>query len=257
MGYLSLFLSPLGASMVEQILDDASSQQSVSTIVPGRFQNYVGRRQVSYAETLSDKTWKMQNIFIAEVGSSGDSELQPAVVVAESGEIVIGENEQRYLKLENGYRYEGFPGKLDFTVVKFDGYSQLIDPQSKDKERQQLKAEAKPTRLLWQSDQLKDKAALHWRMSLPLLVPIIAVIALALSKTDHRRGRYVKILPAILIYICYLVALSAARSGIETGKLPESLGLWWVHGLFILLAAVLFFSEDLYRQWRYRSRAAA
>jgi lipopolysaccharide export system permease protein len=253
-GFLSLYLAPLGASKVEQILEVAGSESNVSTIVPGRFQNYTGRRQVSYTESLSGETGRMSNIFIADAGGKDNPTEQLSIVVAESGRIETSENEQRYLVLENGYRYEGAPGQLDFMVVSFDTYTQLITERSQDKERRKLKADARSTGSLWDSKDLEDKAALHWRLSLPLLVPIVAIIALALSKTDHRRGRYVRILPAILIYICYLVALNGARSAIEEGSLPQALGLWWVHGLFFALAVLLFCSADIGRYWRYQRR---
>jgi hypothetical protein len=38
----------------------------------------------------------------------------------------------------------------------------------------------------------------------------------------------------------YVVALSGARSSLARGNMPEDLGLWWVHGLFIVITFLVF-----------------
>jgi lipopolysaccharide export LptBFGC system permease protein LptF len=38
----------------------------------------------------------------------------------------------------------------------------------------------------------------------------------------------------------YVVALSGARSGLDRGHLPIELGLWWIHGLFIVITFLVF-----------------
>jgi lipopolysaccharide export system permease protein len=53
-----------------------------------------------------------------------------------------------------------------------------------------------------------------------------------------------------LIYIVYLVMLNAARDAVEKQKLPIDIGLWWVHGVFLLLALVLLFGGDGWRKLR-------
>jgi lipopolysaccharide export LptBFGC system permease protein LptF len=34
---------------------------------------------------------------------------------------------------------------------------------------------------------LDERAALHWRLSLVVMVPVVALLALSMSKTNHRR----------------------------------------------------------------------
>ena len=84
-------------------------------------------------------------------------------------------------------------------------------------------------------------------------MPIVALIALALSKTDHRRGRFIKLFPAFILYMVYLVLLSAARSAVEDQSLSPLLGLWCVHVFFALLAVALLFGPDWWQRARYRA----
>ena len=59
------------------------------------------------------------------------------------------------------------------------------------------------------------------------------------SRTNPRQGRFVKIFPAVIIYILYLVLLNVARSGIEKEVSMALLRFWSVHLIFLCIAAVL------------------
>jgi lipopolysaccharide export system permease protein len=67
------------------------------------------------------------------------------------------------------------------------------------------------------------------------------LLAIPLSKTNPRQGRFARMLPAVLLYVIYLVILNAARGAVEDGKISSSLGLWWVHALFLFIALTLLF----------------
>ena len=49
-------------------------------------------------------------------------------------------------------------------------------------------------------------------------------------------------LPAILLYMAYLTILISAR-GSWKGKLPPALGLWWVHGVFLMIGLGLLYGN--------------
>jgi lipopolysaccharide export system permease protein len=112
--------------------------------------------------------------------------------------------------------------------------------------------DGRPTRALLTSDSAEDIAALQWRLSLPMTVPIVAIIALTLSRTDHRRGRYVKMAPAFLIYLFYLMLLTNARAQIEKGEAAIFPGMWGIHLIFLSLALALLFGPDIVRRLKYR-----
>lgn len=88
-----------------------------------------------------------------------------------------------------------------------------------------------------------------WRLSLPLFVPSAMLLAFALSRVNPRQGRYLKLLPAILLYMSYVVAIGAARNAIEKGKAGEAL-VWSVHLGYFLLALLVLGAENLQRRWR-------
>lgn len=252
-GFLSLYVTPVGVANVQDIFKDPSTRQGVNVLTAGRFRDSDRGQKVTYAENLSDDNQTMYNVFLSERSRDDDGRSKLTLTIAEQGEVKFdASGNHRYLELSRGYQYRGNPGERDFRVIQFEHFGELIvDELDDDVSREE--ADAKTTASLLNSSQAKDIAALQWRLSLPLLVPIVALIALALSKTDHRRGRFVKLLPAFIIYMIYLVLLSAARSAVEDQSLSPTLGLWSVHTFFALLALVLLFGPDWWQRARYRA----
>lgn len=250
---LSLYASPLGIAKVQEIFQDAKNSSGLEMLVAGRFRIDKKSGRVTYVERLDDKQ-VMEEVFSAEQSKDKHDD-KLSVVLAERATIQnIEQHSGRYLVLENGFQYLGKPGSQELRVTKFDQFGQLIK-QAKSSSNIYKKADARSTEQLLASTKLEDKATLQWRFSLGILVPIVALIAQALSQTNHRRGRYVKMLPAFLIYIIYIVLLSAARDGIEKGQIPLEWGMWWVHGVFLIIALCLLFGADVWR--RLRSQSAA
>ena len=99
--------------------------------------------------------------------------------------------------------------------------------------------------VLIHSDDLRMRAELEWRLSLPLLVFIVTLMAVPLSRVNPRQGRFLKLLPAILLYMAYLTLLIAARGALDKGKIPVALGLWWVHAIFLVIGLGLLYWEPL------------
>lgn len=248
--YLSLFASPNGIAKVQDIFQDIKNSSGLELLVAGRFRVEKETGRVSYIEKIDNKRNAMEEVFFAEqsTGRNGEKNLQ--VVYAQQGTVQYSDDQAaRYLVLDNGYEYLGQPGEQEFRVTHFERFGQLLE-EAKSQGASYKKTDARTTQELLASTRLEDQATLQWRISLAILVPIIALIAQALSKTNHRRGRYVKMLPAFLIYIIYLVMLNAARDAVEKQKLSIDIGLWWVHGVFLLLALVLLFGGDVWRKLR-------
>ncbi|BFM15340.1 LPS export ABC transporter permease LptF [Maricurvus nonylphenolicus] len=258
---LSLYVSPLGAERSDILLNEQKQRSEFDHLSPARFQATQGGTGVTYARKISEDRTLLHNVFMAEMASrdkgkadAGENEL--AVILAESGEQYIDpDNGERYLLLHNGYRYTGRPGELEYEEIKFDRYAQYLAPME-DIDPYDVKSDALPTAELWQSDKLEDRATLQWRVSLPVLVLVVTMLAVPLSHTNPRQGRYVQMIPAILIYIFYLVSLNAARGNIEDGKLPVEVGMWAVHAVFFALALILLTKDNLMLALRARKAQA-
>jgi lipopolysaccharide export system permease protein len=210
---LSLYVTPLGAARSQALLQDPKSSQGLSTLTAGRFQVRNKGDVVTYTETIDSESGVMKRIFVAQQQRDKDGRQQMRVTVAREGEFVtLREAGVRYFELRDGHSYEGVPGNVEYRATSFASFGELI-PELEGGVRDTDPVDGRSTRVLLSSTRLEDRAALQWRLSLPLMVPIIAVIAMAMSKTNHRRGRYIKMLPALLLYLGYLMAQIKVRSG--------------------------------------------
>ncbi len=228
---------------VEHIFNEQRKATEFEMLAPpgGRFQDFTSGDRVTYTEALSDDKRQLQGgVFIAEYDKDGKG---VTLITAESGSQFIDEETgSRFLVLEDGGRFQGgAPGQLDYNVTEFEAYGlKIVSGQEGSKELE----EGLSTLALWNSDDPEDRALLHWRISLPLIVPIVTLLAVRLSRVNPPRqgGRFFHLLPAMLVYITYLGLLIVARDALADEKVPEWLGgMLWVHALFLALGLWLQF----------------
>lgn len=247
--FLSLYLSPKGVAAVENLMAEQRARGEFELIMPEQFQPLNNGQATFYTEQVSENKEDLTGVFIADVSANslvtgGES----AVVRAKSAHQWFDEQYQRrYFVLEDGKRYGGIAGQLDFHEISFDSFGQLMQSNLRQA-RVRYKVEAEPTAALIGATEPVRIAGLQWRLSLPVLVVVVCLLAVPLSRTNPRQGRYLGMIPAILLYIIYLVALNAARDQIKLGKLDPVLGLWVIHGAFLALAVLLFNWGNL-RRW--------
>jgi len=236
--FLSLNLSPMGAREAQALFDEQRNRTEFDFLTPGRFQQLGKSGQVAYTESLTGDARNMHNVFISQPERNAAGETELVLLIAESGYQQVDENTgSHFLVMENGYRYDGEPGTADYRVTRYDKYAIKL-PTPKPVTRR-LESEMKPTAALLGSSNPADIAQLQWRISLPLLVPIIALIAVPLSRVNPRQGRYMRLLPSIFLYMGYITLLSVARSAVGDEKIPAWLGLWWIHLGFLGIGLAL------------------
>lgn len=244
---LSLYITPLGWLEFHKIWNDPKYFSGLGILVPGRFQHGEKSDTVTYAEQIDDEKGHLNFVFIATPLKEKKS---MAVMLADSGKVYSESPRRRFIELNEGYRYEGLPGQLDFSVTSFANYGQLLKEETD--EIKVRRSDAKTTEELLSNPSKANRATLFWRLSVPTTVPIITLIALALSETNHRRGRYVKLLPAVLIYVSYIVLLSGGRSMLEKQAVPVGMVYGLLHGGFLLLGVALLFGGDWWRKLRHK-----
>jgi lipopolysaccharide export system permease protein len=246
--WLSLGLAPQGVAEVAKIFNQQDAMTEFDTLVPGRFQAMKDGSRVTYTEGLSEDRGQLAGVFTTEKRARSKSEGEKkesaiTLLVAEKGRQVIQADGSRYLILENGYRYDGNPGQADYRATKYETHGVLLAKPSVSAEIGER--EAIPTRELIGSDEPRHQAELQWRLSIPLLVFIVTLLAVPLARVNPRQGRFLKLLPAILLYMAYLALLIGARGQLDKGKISMELGLWWVHALFLLIGAALFLWQPM------------
>lgn len=248
----SMVLSPYSTAHAQQLLHNADNVTGLELLSAGRFRVInQGRGRVTYVDEIDKKSGEMIGVFAADRYTENDGSSRQVLVISERGHSEPDpESGERFLVLENGTRYLGQPGELEFQVMDFATMGQRLEtPRATPIYRKQ---DTLTTPELWRSRRPDSRATLQWRVSLALLVLVSTFTAVAMARTDNRRGRYGKLFPAFLLFMVYLVLLNAAREAVGKQQIPANLGLWWVHGLFLLIGLALMFSGDLRRALRAR-----
>lgn len=245
---ISLWLAPQAAATGEALRDAASRNAEVATLQPGRFQPISGGRTV-YVGAAGDEARRFREVLII-----GGRDAAVDVVTAERGVFYPEEGESgRYLVLEDGHRALGTPGQADFQLLDFARNTVQLPPVDDAAGTPPL--EAMPTRHLVREDSAMARAELHWRIAPPLSVVVLLLLAVPASRIAPRESRYSKLVLGFLIYLAYANLLGLGRVWMEQGRLPEVMGLWWIHALFALLALVWVSAQ--YRRRRPPREAAA
>ncbi len=246
---MSFWIGPLGALKTENLLMEQRSRSEFTMLRSGYFQPVQEGRQVIYIENLSQNRQRLNHLFVAEMADLNHEGRASITVADYATQRFDPKYQQRYLQLHNGVRYEGTPGELEYTITHFELLAQHL-PEPDLSASHKRAADAQSTLELMNNQTLEGYAALQWRISLPILVLVVTFLAVPLSRTNHRQGRYLKMLPAILLYMAYLTMLSATRGSIESGSWPVAVGLWPIHGLFIFIAIILFFWNSIFQYFR-------
>ncbi len=246
---MTLWLKPTGESEVEKLLNSQQNMTEFDTLIPGRFQTLKSGDRVTYTERLGDDG-RLNNLFISEIeaGRFNYGPKDSITVVAKTGESMIDANGNRFLVMRDGRRYNGEPGFRDFRVIEYEEYGQLIELRE-DKDPYERRT-AIPTLDLIDSDSAMGISELQWRLAVILMVPVIALMAIPLARVNPRQGRFTRLLPGMFCCFLYVVILSAGRAALEKGQIPIGVGLWWVHGMFLVLVILLFNGEWFARPFR-------
>ncbi|MDH5393423.1 MAG: LPS export ABC transporter permease LptF [Gammaproteobacteria bacterium] len=215
----------------------------ITGVTAGRFTASKGAYPSIFFIERKDKHGKMRHTFLYQSDKSNRSSIE----TSSTASYYLDDKGRRFMLFENGLRYEGKPGEGDYQAIEYKKHGVYVEDNQSVRVR--TKRDEIPSSVLWASDKLTHKAELQWRLAIPVVIIVLAFMAVPFSHTSPRKGRFTKIGPAIIVYIIYSNLLIAALSWMEKGKTPVWLGLWWVHFIFILLGLLL-----LMKQTRFHKR---
>ena len=247
-GVLALLIVPDVLSGRYEIEQKAKIAANTTGLVAGSFKESQNGDWTFYSQQLSEDKTHMENIFI-EI----HRDEKPLIFRAERGRFDIeSETGDKYLVLEDGYRYEGNAGDLDFRIVEYATHSMMIERGESVQVREKHKS--LPTAELWERGEPQDLAEIQWRVSSAVMTVILSVIAITLAHTGPRQGRYAGFFPAVLVYVIYSNLLGVTRAWVEKGDLAPWIGAIWVHLLMIGIMLMLQNRLKLKRFWQQRKR---
>ncbi|GHA66323.1 LPS export ABC transporter permease LptF [Photobacterium aphoticum] len=231
----ALWLAPWSVEKTEQVMEQVEADSGLELLVKGQFQAAPDGKGVVFVNDITDSGTRLENVFVAQL--TAQDTLRPSVLVADRGYVSELKDGRQILDLKSGARYEGIPTRLDYSVTEFDDYQALIGQRAVRAKNRDW--DAMPTLELMKRPESAAKAEFQWRMSLVLCIPLLTMVVVPLSAVNPRQGRFAKLVPAVLIYLTYFLAISAGKSAVEDGALPSYIGLWAINVLIFFVAIAL------------------
>jgi lipopolysaccharide export system permease protein len=250
--WLSLVVEPWSnRASALLVASQAGKASELAGISAGRFNEYSKGDLVLYVASIDDREMRMQDVFIQQRQKGVLS-----LVSAKSGfhriDVASGD---RYLVLEDGYRYAGHPGQLDYQVSEFKRYAIRIQERDETVVRQHRRSLT--NRALLNSTKIEDRAEFRVRVSQILGLLVFAFLSLPLSRSMPRQGPFGRLLLAFVLYTLYLSLQGLAERWMIEGVIAGWIGIWWVHfGLMLIGLLILIPDTRSYRVWRRRLGSA-
>jgi lipopolysaccharide export system permease protein len=238
-GYASITLNAQMNRHAELMVEQDKNQHEFQQVKPGQFNQSGNGDHMFFMESISADSLQLQEIIISQSGREN-----MILETARTGRRKIDETTgDLFLVVGPGQRYEGLAGKNNYTIIDFEQHGILLKNKEKQKEVE-TSSESKTFDELMRSKLKEDKIEMHWRIAVPMVLLTLAILAVPMSYVAPRQGRYGKVGYALLVYIVYLNLTAVTKVKLAMGEIPLAINFWWVHLLFLLLAAVLLYRRN-------------
>lgn len=231
--YNAFWLSPWAIKKQAEIIDDAKANPKMSALSAGQFMTSNNNDFVLFINHIENN--QIKDVYLFQTKEKANS--KPSVITAEKGELKSLPNGDQILNLKNSQRVEGSVALPDFRITHFEEYQAYLGYQATNNENSE--AETLTFNELLKGHTPAMKAEFHWRIVLVIAVPLMALIAVPLSRVNPRQGRFAKMLPALMLYLIYFLAQSSLKSAGGADKLDASIFMPLVSILFLMIGIIL------------------
>ncbi len=231
---LTIWINPWAAQYEQQLKAGLQDRSALDFLTAGKFVETNDGSSVIFIQSGNAEKTQFEKVFVHRQVRDGSRQVEIAKTLHyQKNE----DTDQEYIIFSDGQSTTGKAGSANYTITQFKHHGVLIprvDPAAP-----RLKAEGMDLGQLWKSRNKTEKAELQWRISIPLASLILALLAVPISHTSPRQGRFAKLAIAILIYIPYSNLLVLARKWIADCSVSPLFGMWWVHLLVCILLIFL------------------
>lgn len=233
-GLVTTVLAPLADQRYQEILAEIEQKSELASITPGKFVPLSGGGLI-YAET-GDEQSHFGNVSIFNSTATEQTVIN-AISLAE------GEDRQngKMLVFREGIKTTREKDNNEVQITEFDEYGVKLETKRVSPAHSVY---AVPTSELWGSSQPIRVAELQWRISTPLMLLVLAVVAVVISRYQPRSGKYGRLIIAIVIYMVYSHLIMSSKLALKSATLSPSIGVWWVHLAILGAFIALFFYQE-------------
>lgn len=234
-GIFSLYLGPLAGQLGDNIEHDFRNRSDIVGISVGEFKQIRGGSRVYFIAGQDPDTGIFSDIFLYS-GDAGKDE----VITAKTGYMDLDETtDVDLLVLKNGSQYQINANADTFSVTSFETYSARL--RKPDTQSLYVPVKNRSTPSLLDEQDPQTQVELHWRLSKIFMLGVLLLLALSFTSPSYRKGRFISMLFAFLVYFFYSNLLGAATTLDSNGPLSPQAVLWLTHLVFLIAGIFLFY----------------
>ncbi len=231
--WMALWLQPWAGQGIEQIkLDQRKKGAELVGIQAGRFNEFDHGKLVFYVEEIDDERGMMLDLFIQNREHG-----RPGLMTAKRGVHDFDPSTgDHFLTLYDGERYEGEPGQGNYRIARFDSYTLRI---SEGEGSLSMRSRGRASLELMRSDKVGERAEFWERISFPVSLVTLTLLAIPLSRSLPRQSIYGRLFFAFLVYFAYINLSGVSVSWMKKSVTPEWIGIWWVQAVLLTIVLLL------------------
>ncbi len=232
---LSLHARPWAYGKMYLLETRGQNEFDIAKVEAGRFYE-LSHNLVFFAEELDPARNQARNVWVWEFGPE-----KRRVTSARSAFQTSGPGEgQKAIVFQEGSHYSlNLKTGTDHLVGFQENVLQLEPPRIPPAKHRR---KAASTEHLATSTAPADIAELQWRFSTGISTVLMALLAIPLSRVAPRRGKYGKVVAAIILFFVFYNLSLIAKTWVEKQVVGAVPGIWWVTllnaGLVLLLLPV-------------------
>lgn len=227
--FVSFFVAPWANKQSAEYRDAFEKRDDLSRFAAGQFRESAAAQRVFFVGAADEARGEVKNVFIQTVNKNSGRSL----VVADKGRIET-RGDQRYLILDSGRRYEVLDGSAELRLLEFGRYTIQIDSNPPPPADLNTPKNTQLHELVVRGDN-NSRGELMWRISIPLIGLLLALLAVPLSYFNPRSGRATPFITALLVFVTYVNLLTLMQNRIAIGKTSFLEGTLLVHVLVLIV----------------------
>ena len=253
---ISLWAKPWGLSNSEHIWQTQSLGSLLDLVRPKTFISS-GNYHL-YVDEFDKEKRELKNIYVVQqqTDKSGKIAKNDVIITATRAYQVPSKDTDSSMQLDlfQGRRYELGTNQANYNQASFEKYRITLEKPASEKITETNVETQTTAKLLAHTQKPEVKAELGYRFTMPWLIIIAAMLATPLAQVRPRQGRWLRLLPSVLIFASCAISIISLRTAIGKESISEYAYIWLIVG-FIAFALLLNWQSRVVHRVRYRRQS--
>ena len=253
---ISLWAKPWGLSNSEQIWQTQSLGSLLDLVRPKTFISS-GNYHL-YVDEFDKEKRELKNLYVVQqqTDKSGKIAKNDVIITATRAYQVPSKDTDSSMQLDlfQGRRYELGTNNAKYNQASFEKYRITLEKPASEKITETNVETQTTAKLLANTQKPEVKAELGYRFTMPWLIIIAAMLATPLAQVRPRQGRWLRLLPSVLIFASCAISIISLRTAIGKERISEYAYIWLIVG-FIGFALLLNWQSRVVHRVRYRRQS--